>query len=263
MPFCAYMHVNITHTYTKTYISFPILAYPVQVHHVSQSPRPAGIIKCESKPFVDLYSHDSCNVPDRGGLFKSSLKDRLGDQRGGSEWEPIKILLQRENSAYAPNSQPRIPTRVCQGHVVTIDLPTLGTNAKQFQSGRTTQEAKDLAAPRGTRRTVRGDRADGPRVTDGQSEKESRPSSSAPQITDSPRPVFGRSASNCCRADGPRRPGGRSAKLLPTRNRWPNGSKRRHSRTRDEHEEPQANWLHAGCPRLPGGLSTRCKQMRE
>jgi hypothetical protein len=22
-----------------------------------------------------------------------SLKDRLGDQRGGSEWEPIKILL--------------------------------------------------------------------------------------------------------------------------------------------------------------------------
>jgi hypothetical protein len=28
-----------------------------------------------------------------------SLKDRLGNQRGGSEWEPIKILLLRENSA--------------------------------------------------------------------------------------------------------------------------------------------------------------------
>jgi hypothetical protein len=27
------------------------------------------------------------------------LKDRLGDQRGGSEWEPIKILLLRKNSA--------------------------------------------------------------------------------------------------------------------------------------------------------------------
>jgi hypothetical protein len=54
------------------------------------------------------------------------LKDRLGDQRGGSEWEPIKILLQRENSAYASNSQPRIPTWVCQGSVVTVDLPTLG-----------------------------------------------------------------------------------------------------------------------------------------
>jgi hypothetical protein len=24
----------------------------------------------------------------------SRLKDRLGDQRGGSEWEPIKILLE-------------------------------------------------------------------------------------------------------------------------------------------------------------------------
>jgi hypothetical protein len=34
----------------------------------------------------------------------SSLKDRLGDLRGGSEWEPIKILLLRENSAYTPNS---------------------------------------------------------------------------------------------------------------------------------------------------------------
>jgi hypothetical protein len=49
----------------------------------------------------------------------------------GSEWEPRKILLQRENSSYAPNSRPRIPTRVCQGHVVTTDLPTLGMNPKQ------------------------------------------------------------------------------------------------------------------------------------
>jgi hypothetical protein len=62
-------------------------------------------------------------------LMRRQMKDRSGDQRGGgSELEPIKILLQRENSAYTPNSQPRIPTRVCQGHVVTTDLPTLGTN---------------------------------------------------------------------------------------------------------------------------------------
>jgi hypothetical protein len=27
-------------------------------------------------------------------LFWRGLKDRLGDQRGGSEWEPIKILLE-------------------------------------------------------------------------------------------------------------------------------------------------------------------------
>jgi hypothetical protein len=58
------------------------------------------------------------------------VNDRLGEQRGGSEWEPIKILLRKENSAYASNSQPRIPTRVCQGRVVTADLPTLGENSK-------------------------------------------------------------------------------------------------------------------------------------
>jgi hypothetical protein len=39
------------------------------------------------------------------------LKNRKGDQRGGSEWEPIKILLQRENSAYTP-----IATRFARTH---------------------------------------------------------------------------------------------------------------------------------------------------
>jgi hypothetical protein len=32
-----------------------------------------------------------CSKP---GHFVADLKDRLGDQRGGSEWEPIKILLE-------------------------------------------------------------------------------------------------------------------------------------------------------------------------
>jgi hypothetical protein len=88
---------------------------------------------------------------------------------GESEWEPIKILLQRENLAYASNSRPRIPTRVCQGHVVTTDLPTLGKNPKQTQSGSTTQEAKDLAVLRNSRRTVREAGADGPRTPSGRS----------------------------------------------------------------------------------------------
>jgi hypothetical protein len=39
------------------------------------------------------------------------VMDQFGDKRGGSEWEPIIILLKREHSVYAPNSQPRIPTR--------------------------------------------------------------------------------------------------------------------------------------------------------
>jgi hypothetical protein len=61
-----------------------------------------------------------------------------------------------------------------------------------------------------TEQTVRVVRADGPRVMDAQSEKESRPSSSAPWITDSPYLVLGRSASNWCRADSPQTPGGQS-----------------------------------------------------
>jgi hypothetical protein len=74
---------------------------------------------------------------------RCQLKDRLGDQRGGgSELEPIKILLQRENHAYTPNSQPRIPTQVCQGHVVTADLPTLGTNPKRSQGRRTIKKKR-------------------------------------------------------------------------------------------------------------------------
>jgi hypothetical protein len=28
------------------------------------------------------------------GFLREKVKDRLGDQRGGSEWEPIKILLE-------------------------------------------------------------------------------------------------------------------------------------------------------------------------
>jgi hypothetical protein len=80
-----------------------------------------------------------------------------------------KILLQRENLAYTPNSQPRIPTRVCQGRVVTADLPTLGTNFKQSRSGSATQEAKDLATLRSARRTVREPGAGGPRTLGGRS----------------------------------------------------------------------------------------------
>jgi hypothetical protein len=66
------------------------------------------------------------------------------------------------NSTYVPNSQPIVPTRVCEGHVVTTDLPTLGTNPKQSQSESETQEAKDLDDLWSPRQTVRGDRADGP-----------------------------------------------------------------------------------------------------
>jgi hypothetical protein len=66
------------------------------------------------------------------------------------------------NSAYAPNSQPMIPTRVCQGHIVTADLPTLGTNPNSKQHESATQEAKDLGNLQCLGRTARGALVDGP-----------------------------------------------------------------------------------------------------
>jgi hypothetical protein len=69
----------------------------------------------------------------------------------------------RSNSAHVPNSQPRIPTRVCQGRVVTTDLPTLGTNPKYSQCKRETQEAKDLNDLHSLGQTVRVEAADCPR----------------------------------------------------------------------------------------------------
>jgi hypothetical protein len=101
-----------------------------------------------------------------------------------------KNSSRRSNSAYAPNSQPSIPTRVCQGRVLTTDLPTLGTNPKQSQSESETQGAKDLTTLRSTRRTVRKHWADYPRGLGGlsagcggPSENTSRTTSTAPSIT--------------------------------------------------------------------------------
>jgi hypothetical protein len=74
-----------------------------------------------------------------------------------------KNSFQRENSAYAPKSQSRIPTRVCQGSVVTTDLPTLGANPKRSQSESETQRVKDLTAQHWTRRIVHKNWADCPR----------------------------------------------------------------------------------------------------
>jgi hypothetical protein len=68
----------------------------------------------------------------------------LGDQRGGgSEWEPIKILLERYgfssemNTAEIPKSLlPQTP-RVCQDHIATGVLRILGTNHTSNQSNHT------------------------------------------------------------------------------------------------------------------------------
>jgi hypothetical protein len=71
------------------------------------------------------------------------------------------------NSAYAPIPQARVPTGVCQGRVVTTDLPTLGKNLNSKQHGSATQEAKDLGKLRCLGWTVRGASGDGPRGAGG------------------------------------------------------------------------------------------------
>jgi hypothetical protein len=49
----------------------------------------AGIIVFQQSNWADAVDE----VVDSVECQIGSVKDRLGDQRGGSEWEPIKILL--------------------------------------------------------------------------------------------------------------------------------------------------------------------------
>jgi hypothetical protein len=170
-----------------------------------------------------------------------------------------KILLRRVELDYAPKSQPRVPTRTCQGHEVTTDLPTLGTSPKKILSGSTTQEAKDLvnlqwsggpSAQRGrtirrARRTVRKHRADHPKMAPESlvAHREKRIVRALP--VDCPP-----------RTDCPHSPHGLSAKHLAPEN----GSKHELARTREEHDEHLICRLLADRSRPPGGLSAMHRQ---
>jgi hypothetical protein len=107
-----------------------------------------------------------------------------------------KNSSRRMNSVYAPNSQPRVLTRVCQGRLVTTDLPTLRTNSNSKQYGSATQEAKDLGTLRSSRWTVRDGRADVLRGAGGQSASHIGQSERATQTSSMHRPKFGRSTSS-------------------------------------------------------------------
>jgi hypothetical protein len=80
-----------------------------------------------------------------------------------------KNSFRRMNSAYVPNSQPRVPTGVFQGRVVTTDLPTLGTNPNSKQQRSATQKAKDLGDLHSLGQTVRMGQEDRPRGPGGPS----------------------------------------------------------------------------------------------
>jgi hypothetical protein len=62
------------------------------------------------------------------------LKERTVNQRGGSEWEPIKILLEGDENSnkmnMASNTCLRPTTQVGQAHVATGVPLDLGTNTQ-------------------------------------------------------------------------------------------------------------------------------------
>jgi hypothetical protein len=66
-------------------------------------------------------------------VFWRVMKDRYGEpERGGSEWEPIKILLEGDGNSNkmntASNTCLRLTTQVGQAHVATGVALDLGTN---------------------------------------------------------------------------------------------------------------------------------------
>jgi hypothetical protein len=60
------------------------------------------------------------------------MKDRYGEPERGSEWEPIKIVLEGDENSnkmdMASNTRLRLTTRVGQAHVATGVPLDLGTN---------------------------------------------------------------------------------------------------------------------------------------
>jgi hypothetical protein len=65
------------------------------------------------------------------------MKDRYGEpDRGGSEWEPIKILLEEDRNSNkmneASNTLLQLTTQVGQAHVATGVPLDLGTNTNSL-----------------------------------------------------------------------------------------------------------------------------------
>jgi hypothetical protein len=76
--------------------------------------------------------------PSAESFVRSRVKDRYGEpERGGSEWEPIKILLEGDGNSYrmntASNTRLRLTTQVGQAHVATGVPLNLGTTNTPFR----------------------------------------------------------------------------------------------------------------------------------
>jgi hypothetical protein len=165
------------------------------------------------------------------------------------------------NSAYAPNSQPRILIRVCQSHVVTTYLPTLGTNPNSKQHRSATQEAKDLGNLQSPGRTVH--------MGGGLSARARRTFRKLrvyyPKIPPEPpvlhiekQIVFARPVDRPRGRDHPHSPHGPSLKLRATKRTRQNGSKWSDARTHEEHDELLSGSLLADRPPRACGPSAWC-----
>jgi hypothetical protein len=76
------------------------------------------------------------------------LKDRYSEQERGSEWEPIKILLEGDGDSNktntASNTHLRLTTQVGQAHAATEVLLDLGTNKQPFKPKHTNMHSGNL-----------------------------------------------------------------------------------------------------------------------
>jgi hypothetical protein len=82
-----------------------------------------------------LVRHGYPWVPTDQAHGRPRLKDRYGEpERGGSEWEPIKILLEGDENSNktnaASNTRLQLSTKVGQAHVATEVPLDLGTNTQ-------------------------------------------------------------------------------------------------------------------------------------
>jgi hypothetical protein len=85
-----------------------------------------------------LFHHDLSFIIGHGYLMQCCLnedwflKDRYGEPERGSEWEPIKILLEGDENSNKTNTDSNtrlwLTTQIGQAHVATGVLLNLGTN---------------------------------------------------------------------------------------------------------------------------------------
>jgi hypothetical protein len=82
--------------------------------------------------FAPIFHVSSTQWILRALLGAWGVKDRYGEPERGSEWEPIKILLERDRGSNkmntTSNTRLRLTTQAGQDHAATGVLLALGTN---------------------------------------------------------------------------------------------------------------------------------------